>query len=152
MKKVSICLFILLVTITSCKDEKSPLIIKENKSATKKYNLPNDEFREKILSKIKHENDKKKLEKLLQDLDKKNLSFCNFVKNEFKIDDSCYSAALKRYPAPEMQKEFMKVHNDIYEIAQKKYLQQIGITDKDANFLTVVYSFDQNVQKLCGKY
>lgn len=152
MKKISICFFILLVTIMSCKDEKSQLTIKENKSEAKKYKLPNDEFREKILPKIKHENDKQRLDKLLNILDERNLSFCNFIKSEFKIDDSCYSIALKKYPAPELQNEFIKVHDNIYDIAQKEYLQKININDKDADFLIVVYSFDQNAKNFCGKY
>lgn len=152
MKQISTYLFFLLIALISCKGEKQSITIKENKIKSKKYNLPNDEFREKILFKIKHENDKKRLNSVLLILDKKSISFCDFVKREFEIDDSCYSIALKKYPAPEMHHELMKIHDDIYNTAQKKYLRQINISDKDANFLIVAYSFDQNVQNYCRKY
>jgi hypothetical protein len=152
MKQISIYLFFLSIIIISCKDEKQNLIIKETKFETVEYKLPNDEFREKILPKIKHENDKKKLSSLLKILDEKQITFCSFMKREFEIDDSCYAVALEKYPSPEMQNEFIKAHDKIYNSAQRKYLKNIGITDKDANFLTVAYSFDQKIQNFCGKY
>ncbi|UKB85311.1 hypothetical protein LF887_06695 [Chryseobacterium sp. MEBOG06] len=127
-------------------------MIKETKAETKKYSLANDEFREKVLPQIKHDNDKKKLHSLLKVLDQKQLSFCSFVKREFEMDDSCYTVALKEYPFPEMQNEFIKMHDEIYDVAEKKYLSRIGLTYEDANYLTTVYSFDQNVKYFCGKY
>ncbi|MBK1895701.1 hypothetical protein [Chryseobacterium paridis] len=152
MKKITTLFLLLLTLIISCKEEKRKLIIENNKMEIKKYSLPNDEFREKVLYKIRHENDKKKFITLLNSLDKKNLSFCDFVKREFEIDDSCYSIALKRYPKPEMQIDFMKAHDEVYDIAQKKILNQIEFSNRDANFLTIAYSFDQNIKNFCGKY
>lgn len=143
-------IFLLLLSLISCQDEKQNSIIKENKIAEK--NLSNDQFKKIVLPKLKHENDRKKLTILLNKLDKQHLSLCDFVRREFKIDDSCFAVAKEKYPDPEMQIKFMEVHDNVFEIAHKKFLKQTNFTEHDAFFLTVAYSFDENVKNFCGKY
>lgn len=149
MKKISFAFLVLLLLI-SCQNEKQNSVIKINKIVEK--NLSNDEFRKIVIPKVKHENDRKKLTILLNNLDEKNLSLCDFVRREFEIDDSCFAIAKEKYPDPEMQIKFMEVHDNVFEIAHKKFLKQTNFTEQDAFFLTVAYSFDENVKNFCGKY
>jgi hypothetical protein len=145
-------LFIVVIAFTfSCQKAET------NKPITKtviqkKYLLPNDEFRERIIPNIKKSKDVKKLETLLDSLDKRKLSFCEFVQQEFKLDDSCYDVAKKQFPLPEDQEKFVKVHNDVYDIAQKRFLQKTKMTEKNSDYLIIVYSFDKNVKNFCGKF
>ncbi|MCS3529500.1 hypothetical protein [Chryseobacterium sp. JUb7] len=140
----------LLILFISCKKEKQNLWNQGIKTEVK--DISNNSFREKILPRIEHENDRKKLTILLDRLDKQNLSLCDFIRREFEIDDSCFAIAKETYPDPEMQIKFMEVHDNVYEIAHRKFLKQTNFTEHDALFLTVVYSFDDNVKKFCGKY
>lgn len=148
MNKISFTFLLLL--LISCQNEKQNSIVKENKIVKK--DLSNHNFRKIILPKLKHETDRKKLTILLNHLDEKHLSLCDFVRREFEIDDSCFAIAKEKYPYPEMQVKFMEVHDNVYKIAHKKFLRQTNFTEHDALFLTVAYSFDENVKNFCGKY
>ena len=137
---------IIALTFFSCQKENTKEVIQ------KKYLLPNDEFREKIIPNIKSLKDKSKLGILLDSLDKRKLSFCDFVQKEFKLDDSCYDVAKKHFPLLEDQEKFVKIHNEVYDIAHKKFLQKTKITEKDSDYLVIVYSFNENVKNFCGRY
>lgn len=149
MQKI-LFIFLFLLLLISCQNEKQNSIIKENMTKAKEY-IPNDELREKILPKF-IDKCKPKFERLLDSLDQKKISFCNFVKREDEIDDSCYAEALEVYPNPEDQKEFLQLHNDIYDRKQRKYLKEIGITEKEADLLITIAVFDKNVKNFCDKY
>lgn len=139
------------VLIFSCKKEKpNKSIVKE--VIQKKHLLPNDEFRKKIVPHIKDSKDRIKLRALLDSLDKRKLSFCDFVQQEFKLDDSCYDVAKKHFPLPEDQEKFLKIHNDVYDIAQKRFLYKTKMTEKDSDYLVIVYSFNENFKNFCGRY
>lgn len=142
----------LLILLISCKEKKQNTFIKENIVTTKNYSLPNNEFREKILPKIKHDSDKKKLTILLDSLDKRKLSYCDLIKREGEIDDSCYDVARAKYPEPEMIVEFTKVHDDTFDIAHAKFAKQINLTERQINYITIFYYFDKNVKNFCGDY
>lgn len=137
---------IIALTFFSCQKENTKEVIQ------KKYMLQNDKFREKIIPNIKSLKDKSKLGILLDSLDKRKLSFCDFVQKEFKLDDSCYDVAKKHFPLPEDQEKFVKIHNEVYDIAHKKFLQKTKITEKDSDYLVIVYSFNENVKNFCGRY
>jgi hypothetical protein len=124
----------------------------QSKDHASSYQLPNDEFREKVLPKFKYEKNKSTIITILNSLDKKNVSFCEVVKREYEIDDSCYAIALAKYPDPNDQTKLLKLHNDIYDKKQTNYLKQIGITERQADLLTTAYAFDENVKNFCGKY
>lgn len=150
MKKSSF-LFSLFLLLISCQNEKQNSIIKENISETKKYNLPNHEFREKVLPNIKSEKDKNKLSIFLDSLDKRNLSYCNLMTREGEIDDSCYDVARAKYPEPEMMVQFSKLHDDTFDVAHAKFAKQINLTEKQINYITIFYYFDKNVRNFCGE-
>jgi hypothetical protein len=147
--KTLFTLFFLSVLIISCKKNTE---IQKNIVAAKLYNLPNDEFREKVIPKLRNKDDRKILTKLSKSLDQKNMSICQFIKREFEIDDSCFAVAKEKYTDPEMQVQFMKIHDSAYEIAQSKFLRQVEITEHNALILIVSYSFNENVSNFCGKY
>jgi len=149
MNKISFT-FLFLLLLISCQNENQNSTVKENKIVEK--DLSNSNFRKVVLPKLKHETDRKKLTILLNHLDEKHLSLCDFVRREFEIDDSCFAVAKEKYPDPEMQVKFLEVHDNVYEIAHKKFLKQTNFTEHDANFLTIAYSFDENVKNFCGKY
>ena len=149
MKKI-LFLIITLLAFSCQKEERSKPIKRE--VAQKKHLLPNDEFREKLIPNIKNSKDRDKLGSLLDSLDKRKLSFCDFVQQEFKLDDSCYDVARKHFPLPEDQEKFAKIHNDVYDVAQKRFLQKTKMTEKDSDYLVIVYSFNENVKNICGRY
>lgn len=149
MKKI---LFSIIIVISfSCQKENTntPIV---KKIIQKKNLLPNDEFREKIIPNIINPKDRNRLEILLDSLDKRKLSFCDFVQQEFKLDDSCYDIAKKHFPLPEDQERFTMIHNDVYDVAHKKFLQKTKISEKDSDYLVIVYSFNENVKNFCGRY
>lgn len=150
--KPTLLFLLLLIVIISCKRKEQNFIIKENKVQVKKYNLPNDEFREKVLPKVKQGKDKIKLAALLDSLDKRNLSYCDLMKREYEIDDSCYDVARAKYPEPEMMVQFATLHDETFDLAHAKFAKQINLTEKQTNYITLFYYFDKNVKNFCGNY
>jgi len=148
MKKIVIIL--LSISFVSCIKEKDDVKINKQETQLKNYLLPNDEYREKILPLIQKENNRKKLIELLNILDEHKMSFCDFNKRELQIDDSCYDIALKKYPNPDMQQKFAKLSSKIYDEVHPKFLKKLNLSEKDADFLTTVYSFDMNSRKFCN--
>jgi hypothetical protein len=114
--------------------------------------LPNDIFREKIVSKLENREDIAKFDTLLNALDLNGITYCQFVKRLFELDDSCYALALKKYPDPSQQKEFAKMHGTSIKMAESIYLKGLNLRSYFANYAGVAYSFDQNIQDFCGKY
>ncbi len=151
MKKSLIYFFSLIILIISCKREKQNLE-SQNKVKQKIYSLPNEEFREKILPKVENKNDQIQLAILLDSLDKKNLSYCDFMKREFEIDDSCYAVARKKYPEPSMQLQFSELHDKTFDTAHGRFLKQINLTKKQTDFITIFYFFNKDVKSFCGAY
>ncbi|MDR6920564.1 hypothetical protein [Chryseobacterium sp. 2987] len=149
MKKGIVYFCCLLMLIISCKKEIQSSE-NRNKTKTKIYTLPNDEFREKILPKLEHKKDQTQLTILLDSLDKINLSYCDFMKREFEIDDSCYTVARKKYPDPTMQIQFSKLHDETFDIAHEKFLKQINLNKKQTDFISVFYFFNKDVKSFCG--
>ncbi|WP_267406339.1 hypothetical protein [Chryseobacterium sp. GM_Chr_2] len=151
MKPILAFLF-LIISLISCKEKKQDSIIKEKATAAKIYNLPNDEFREKVLPKVKQGKDKNKLTAFLDSLDKRNLSYCDLMKREYEIDDSCYDVARAKYPEPEMSIQFVKLHDETFDVAHAKFAKQINLTEKQINYITIFYYFDKNIKNFCGEY
>jgi hypothetical protein len=60
--------------------------------------------------------------------------------------------AKEKYPDPEMQVQFMKIHDSVYEITQKKFLKQVELTEHNSLILIFAYSFNENVSIFYGKY
>jgi hypothetical protein len=153
MKQITIfSLFFLLILFISCNQEKQNSITQKNKTEHKKYTLPNDEFREKVIHQLEHEKDKKLLANLLDSLDKRNISYCELMKREYEIDDSCYDVARAKYPEPEMTVQFAQLHDDTFDIAHAKFAKQINLTEKEINYITIFYHFNENVKNFCGEY
>lgn len=142
----------LLLSLISCRNEKIKSAAEKNIAETKQYILPNDQFRKEILPQLKHKNDKEKLAALLDSLDKRALSYCDFIKREYEIDDSCYDVARAEYPGPEMQPEFTKLHDDAFDAAHAGFSKQINLTEKQLNDLAIFYAFDKNVRDFCGAF
>lgn len=80
--KILFPLFFFSVLIISCKKNTE---IQKNIVAAKLYNLPNNEFREKVIPKLRNKDDRKLLIKLSKSLDQKNMSICQFIKREFEL-------------------------------------------------------------------
>lgn len=118
----------------------------------KKYLQPNDEYRKNVLPYIQIKNNQARLKSLLIKLDSHNISFCEYVKLEYKFDDSCYAVAKNKYPSPEMQKSFTNYHNSTFDKNHPKLFAKYGLTEKEADFLTTVYAFDRNSRNLCGEF
>lgn len=149
MKK-TISVFLLL-SLISCQNEKTKPTGTGNTVETKKYILPNDQFRKEILPQLEHEKDRVKLTVLLDSLDKRALSYCDLIKRENDIDDSCYGVARAEYPEPEMQAEFTRLHDDAFDAAHAKFSKHINLTEKQLNYLVIFYAFDRQVRNFCGK-
>lgn len=114
--------------------------------------LPNDRFRKEIISKITNPKDLKKFDTLLTALDKKGVSFCDFMQRLYKLDDSCYALAKQKYPDPFQQNEFMKVHDKAIQQAEAKYLKSLHLRKDFSTFASVAYNFDQDIKNFCGTY
>ncbi|WP_294216269.1 hypothetical protein [uncultured Chryseobacterium sp.] len=145
-------LFILLVfLIISCQKKEAGNSIKDDLASVKPARLSNDEFRTKALSFLKSE-DQEKYSAILDVLDKQHLSFCNFMKREYEIDDSCYAIARSKYPEPEMQMQFIQCHDQAFDLLHARFLKQIHLTEHQANYLSALYYFNQDIRNFCGSY
>jgi len=140
----------LLLSLICCQNEKTTSPVDENIVETEEYILPNDQFRKEILPQLKHEKDREKLAVLLDSLDKRALSYCDFIKREGEIDDSCYAVADAKYPEPGMQSEFIKLYDAAFDAAHAKFSKQINLTEKQLNYLAIFHAFDKNVRNFCG--
>jgi hypothetical protein len=154
--KYSVFNLILLIVLVSCNNNlKQTTEAKIEKLDTlekvdKIYLLPNDEFREKVLSRISNLKDSLVVDTIINKLDKQNLSFCKFIKRMFEIDDSCYALAKEKFPDPSQQMDFSKEHSKSLKILEPRYLKTIGFTDRLADIATTVYAFDKDARNLCG--
>lgn len=147
-----------MIIFSSCIDAKKQVEeAKANESeksleVNKKYLLPNDEFREKVLSKLSNPKDIPVLDTIITQLDKQNLSFCQFIKRMFEIDDSCYAIAKEKFPDPSQQTEFSKEHSKSLKILEPRYLKTIGLSNRLADIATTAYAFDKRARNLCGNF
>lgn len=118
----------------------------------KNYLMPNDEFREKVLSKLSNPKDISVLDTLVTQLDKQNLSFCQFIKRMFEIDDSSYAIARAKFPKSSQQLNFSKEHSKSLKVLEPRYLNTIGVSHRQADIATTVYAFTKEAKILCGNY
>ena len=146
--------FVFLIFTISCNFSSENKIINHtpNHAELKPNSLPNDEFREYIIPSITEPQDLIIFEELLSTLDKNNLTFCQFVKQLFVLDDSCYSVAKQKYPDPSQHAAFAKVHDKAIKEAQNKYLETLNLNKDMATFASVAYSFDSKIKLICGNY
>jgi hypothetical protein len=150
------------IQFCSCQDsnnnkDDSQTVIDKKPISEKVYTVvergkSNQEFKNQILSNISNEKDKRDLETLLFKLDDRGLSFCEFVQNLLKLDDSCYAVAKKIYPDPDQQNLFSETHDKAIRIAEPAYLKKVRLSRQDADLATVAYAFDTNIKNFCGNY
>lgn len=114
--------------------------------------LPNDKFRKDIVSKVTNPDDSKQFNALLDSLDKRDISYCHFLKRLHEIDDSYYAVAKVKYPAPEQQDRFSRAHSKAVRGAEARYLDSLKISDDLKTFAITAYYFDQKVNNFCGEY
>ncbi len=118
----------------------------------KKYLLPNDEFREKVITKLSNPKDISILDTIVNQLDTQNLSFCQFIKRMFEIDDSCYAIAKEKFPDPSQQIDFSNEHSKNLKILEPRYLKTIGFIHRQSEIATTIYAFNKDARDLCGNY
>ena len=147
--KILLLSFIFIAIFTKCKNS-SPS--NEKIEVAKTYKYANDEFRDKIISKITDLNDAKLLDSLCTKLDKKNIKFCDFVKELYEIDDASYAIAKEKFPRASQNKQFIELHNKSLDFKQNKYLKEVDISEHLADFATTVYAFNEDVKNYCGVY
>ncbi len=126
--------------------------LKTSSNEIKDARYPNAEFREKVLSKLSPGKNNTRLVTLISLLDKSGLSYCQFIKHLFYIEDSCYAAAKIQYPNPTMQSQFARYKNKILGIAQPEYLKNAGLDENWAEFATDEYASNDTIKNFCGGY
>lgn len=162
---IKLIVVFLLVFVNSCESNSRKYELSQSnldsikKPPTKESNnlknvdkFVNDAFRRDIISNLSNPKDLKKFDTLLLALDKKGVTFCQFVQKLFQLDDSCYALAKKLYPQPEQQEDFMRIHDEAIKKSEPKYVMQFGINKSFASFASVAYSFDSNIKSYCGEY
>lgn len=127
------------------------LIACNNNKTGKQAGLPNDVFREKVISKILDKADIMKFDTLLAGLDKKGITYCQFVQRLSQLDDSCYNIAKEKYPDPENETDFVKLHLQTTDEAESKYTTQLDLNNRLSAFAISVYNNPNlNVRSFCG--
>lgn len=119
---------------------------------SKKSNLPNDTFRETVVTKITDTINLARFDSLLAGLDKKGISYCSFVQRLSELEDSCYSVAKRKYPDPENEEDFVKTNSEATKEAHSKYLAAISISTGLSAFATSEYNSSQDIKSYCDKH
>lgn len=141
----------LILLIISCQKKEVGNSIRDDLAPTRPARLSNDQFRNKALSFLKPE-EQEKCSAILNVLEKQHLSFCDFMKREYEIDDSCYTIARSEYPEPEMQMQFVQCHDQAFDLLHSRFLKQIHLTEHQANYLSALYYFNRDIRNICGSY
>lgn len=118
----------------------------------KKVDLPNDTFRKTIIPKITDTANINKFDTLLTNLDKKDISYCQFIQRLSEMEDSCYNIAKRKYPDPENEEDFVKANLQAVNIAESKYFTELNITKDLSRFASSEYGSDQNIRSFCNKH
>jgi hypothetical protein len=150
-KKLLIILILFALNIASCNNGTKKNVDKIDPKLNTESNTTNDRFRKVIISKITNPQDLKQFNTLLTALDKKGVSFCQFVQRLLELDDSCYAAAKRRVPDPSNQKEFVKLHDNAIKMAEKKYLEYLKVENGLNTFAVAAYSFDNDIKQFCDR-
>jgi hypothetical protein len=150
-KKLLIFLLFLLAT-TSCMNGTHSETKADTISVQTKDSLPNDEFRRLIVKQLENEKDSKKLDTLITLLDKRGISFCQFIKRLIELDDSCYALAKHKFPDPSQQRDFSKVHDEAIENAEATYMKGLHLKESWALYAEIAYGFDKSIKDYCGRY
>lgn len=155
--------FLFLFATASCIDNSRPDTIESSTSQMKAFvkrdtlfvrpeGLPNDEFRMVIMKQITIERDYRKLDTLIALLDKRGLSFCQFIKRLDELDDSCFALARSQFPDPSQQSELSDAHDKAIERAEANYMRELNLRESWALFAEVAYGFDRRIKNYCGTY
>jgi hypothetical protein len=113
---------------------------------------PNDEFRKSVVPYITGEKDLKTIDIILTTLDRKGLTFCQFIQRLLQLDDSCYAAANRKFPSPAEQKELNKYVDKAITSAESKYVKSLNITKHSLEFAGALYGFDKHTRRFCGNF
>lgn len=133
MKKICI-VFIALLAI-SCKKE-----IKAN-----------DNFRETVLTNIDMQKDSLLIfNKLLDNLDKHNISFCEYFNHtHYEIQDSCSALLNKKYENLDIGIEYYEEHYKMVSNAINKYEKQLAIDENVSNLAQYVGVTNDAIKNYC---
>lgn len=133
MKKLFI-LFILLLVI-SCKKE-----IKAN-----------DNFRKTVIANIDIQKDTLLIfNKLLDNLDKNNITFCEYFNHtHYEIQDSCSQILNKKYENIDIGTEYYDEHYLIVSTAINKYEKKLAIDESVSNLAQYVEVTNDAIKSYC---
>ncbi|UPK72309.1 hypothetical protein [Chitinophaga filiformis] len=127
-------------------------VVKRDTLFVRKEDLANNEFRMAIMKQIAIERDYRKLDTLITLLDKRGLSFCQFIKRLYELDDSCFALARSQFPDPSQQSDLSNVHDKAIKRAEANYMKELNLSESWALFAEVVYGFDGRIKNYCGAY
>jgi len=116
----------------------------------KRTGLPNEVFSKKIIPALTDSSSIVKFHLLLTGLDNKGISYCQFVQRLTQLDDSCYSVAKRKYPDPENEDEFVKLHLQATMEAEAKYLSALNLDMSFSTFATAAYNTNQDIRSFCN--
>ena len=119
--------------------------------ASEKDVQPNDRFRRELRPQI-GEKDKVTLDSVLATLDKRALTFCQYIQRLMELDDSCFAVSKRKFPDPAQQKELSSYIDKAVNKAEINYSRSLGLSKHSMDFAEAIYAYDSTARRICGNF